>query len=104
MLKIDNASARIAGITVLRDITTEFKPGQLLAVVGRNGAGKTTLLRAIMGLLPLSSGSISIEGHDLSKIPGHRRTEYGIGVSLFVIASCSLSSSSAADFCSSDVM
>ena len=79
MLKIDNASARIAGITVLRDITTEFKPGQLLAVVGRNGAGKTTLLRAIMGLLPLSSGSISIEGHDLSKIPGHRRTEYGIG-------------------------
>jgi branched-chain amino acid transport system ATP-binding protein len=64
MLKIDNASARIAGITVLRDITTEFKPGQLLAVVGRNGAGKTTLLRAIMGLLPLSSGSISIEGHE----------------------------------------
>ena len=79
MLKIDNASARIAGITVLRYITTEFKPGQLLAVVGRNGAGKTTLLRAIMGLLPLSSGSISIEGHDLSKIPGHRRTEFGIG-------------------------
>jgi branched-chain amino acid transport system ATP-binding protein len=79
MLKIDNASARIAGITVLRDITTEFKPGQLLAVVGRNGAGKTTLLRAIMGLLPLSSGRISIEGHGLSKIPGHRRTEYGIG-------------------------
>ena len=79
MLKIDNASARIAGITVLRDITTEFKPGQLLAVVGRNGAGKTTLLRAIMGLLPLSSGSISIEGDDLSKIPGHRRTEFGIG-------------------------
>lgn len=79
MLKIDNASARIAGITVLRDITTEFKPGQLLAVVGRNGAGKTTLLRAIMGLLPLSSGSISIEGHDLSKIPGYRRTEFGIG-------------------------
>jgi len=79
MLKIYNASARIAGITVLRDITTEFKPGQLLAVVGRNGAGKTTLLRAIMGLLPLSSGSISIDGHDLSKVPGHKRTEYGIG-------------------------
>ncbi len=79
MLKLQNASARIAGITVLRDITTEFKPGQLLAVVGRNGAGKTTLLRSIMGLLPLSTGSISIDGHDLSKIPGHRRTEFGIG-------------------------
>ena len=53
--------------------------GLKFLVHGPAGAGKTTLLRAIMGLLPLSSGSISIEGHDLSKIPGHRRTEYGIG-------------------------
>jgi ABC-type branched-subunit amino acid transport system ATPase component len=79
MLKIHNVSARIAGITVLRGIETEFRPGQLLAVVGRNGAGKTTLLRAIMGLLPLSSGSIAISGTDLTTIPGHRRTEFGIG-------------------------
>ena len=79
MLKIQNVSARIAGITVLRGIETEFRPGQLLAVVGRNGAGKTTLLRAIMGLLPLSSGSISINGTDLTSVPGHRRTEFGIG-------------------------
>ena len=79
MLKIQNVSARIAGITVLRGIETEFRPGQLLAVVGRNGAGKTTLLRAIMGLLPLSSGSVSINGTDLTAVPGHRRTEFGIG-------------------------
>ena len=79
MLKIHNVSARIAGITVLRGIETEFQPGQLLAVVGRNGAGKTTLLRAIMGLLPLSSGSIAIHGTDLTAIPGHRRTGFGIG-------------------------
>ena len=79
MLKIHNVSARIAGITVLRGIETEFLPGQLLAVVGRNGAGKTTLLRSIMGLLPLSSGSISISGTDLTSVPGHRRTAFGIG-------------------------
>ena len=79
MLKIHNVSARIAGITVLRGIETEFQHGQLLAVVGRNGAGKTTLLRAIMGVLPLSSGSISINGTDLTSVPGHRRTEFGIG-------------------------
>ena len=79
MLKIQNVSARIAGITVLRGIETEFLPGQLLAVVGRNGAGKTTLLRSIMGLLPLSSGSISISGTDLTSVPGHRRTAFGIG-------------------------
>ncbi len=79
MLKIDKVSASIAGITVLRAITTEFRAGQLLAVVGRNGAGKTTLLRAIMGLLPVSAGSISLEGDDLTSLPGHRRSGLGIG-------------------------
>ncbi len=79
MLKITNVSAQIAGITVLRNIDVEFTAGQLLAVVGRNGAGKTTLLRAIMGLLPLTAGSISLSGTDLSKVAAHRRTEFGIG-------------------------
>lgn len=79
MLKIKNVSAQIAGITVLRNIDIEFNPGQLLAVVGRNGAGKTTLLRSIMGLLPLTAGSIAMEGTDLVKIAAHRRTEFGIG-------------------------
>lgn len=79
MLKIEKVSARIAGITVLRGIETDFSAGQLLAVVGRNGAGKTTLLRAIMGLLPLSAGSIVIDGTDLSRVPAHKRSSFGIG-------------------------
>jgi ABC-type branched-subunit amino acid transport system ATPase component len=79
MLKIDHLSASIAGNTVLRGISTEFNAGQLLAVVGRNGAGKTTLLRAIMGLLPLSAGTIAMNGEDLSRVPAHRRTSLGIG-------------------------
>jgi branched-chain amino acid transport system ATP-binding protein len=79
MLKIEKVSASIAGITVLRGITTEFRAGELLAVVGRNGAGKTTLLRAIMGLLPVSAGTISLGGEVLTKLPGHRRSGLGIG-------------------------
>ena len=79
MLKIDNVSASIAGITVLRGISTEFNAGQLLAVVGRNGAGKTTLLRAIMGLLPVASGTIVMEGTDLTRLPGHLRSSHAIG-------------------------
>ena len=79
MLKIDHVSASIAGNTVLRGVSTEFNAGQLLAVVGRNGAGKTTLLRAIMGLLPLSAGTIAMNSEDLSRVPAHRRTSLGIG-------------------------
>lgn len=79
MLKIEKLTASIAGITVLRGITTEFAPGQLLAVVGRNGAGKTTLLRAIMGLLPVAGGRMTMEGEDITRKPGHCRTALGIG-------------------------
>lgn len=79
MLKIENLCASIAGNPVLRGISTDFHAGQLLAVVGRNGAGKTTLLRAIMGLLPVSDGKITLDGIDLTRMPGHRRTALGIG-------------------------
>ncbi len=79
MLKINQVSAQIAGITVLRNIHTEFNAGQLLAVVGRNGAGKTTLLRAIMGLLPLSAGKITLETTDLSTVAAYSRAGLGLG-------------------------
>ena len=79
MLKINQVSAQIAGITVLRNIHTEFNAGQLLAVVGRNGAGKTTLLRAIMGLLPLSAGKITLETTDLSTVAAYSRAGCGLG-------------------------
>lgn len=79
MLRIEKLSASIAGIPVLRGITTEFAAGELLAVVGRNGAGKTTLLRAIMGLLPVAGGRLLMEGEDITRKPGHGRTALGIG-------------------------
>ena len=79
MLKLHKASARIAGITVLREIDLTMPPGQLIAVVGRNGAGKTTLLRVMMGLLPLSAGRITLDGIDLGGAPGHGRTALGMG-------------------------
>jgi len=79
MLKLHKISARIAGITVLREIELVLPPGQLIAVVGRNGAGKTTLLRAIMGLLPIAAGRITLDGIDLGGAPGHRRPSLGIG-------------------------
>lgn len=79
MLKLQNVSAKIAGITVLRNIKTEFKGGSLVAVVGRNGAGKTTLLRSIMGLIHLEEGRIEFNGLDLAEVPDYKRAAMGIG-------------------------
>lgn len=79
MLKIKQISVRIAGITVLRNIDTEFSAGGLLAIVGRNGAGKTTLLRTVMGLIEPEQGTMEFDGRDLAGIPAHGRVALGIG-------------------------
>ena len=55
----------------LRGVTAEFAPGRLYAILGDNGAGKTTLLRALAGLMPPTSGSISMLGStDLRSVCG----------------------------------
>jgi len=50
-----------------------------VGLVGRNGAGKTTTLKSIMGVMPISSGLIELDGEDLTRVPGHRRARLGIG-------------------------
>ncbi|PTB94231.1 ABC transporter ATP-binding protein [Marinobacter sp. B9-2] len=79
MLKLENVSARIDNVEVLRNISVELPGGSIVAVVGRNGAGKTTLLKAIMGLLNLEEGDISFEGQSLSKVKAYERVLLGIG-------------------------
>ncbi len=79
MLTLDNVSARLAGIQVLRGITTTFKPGDIVAIVGRNGAGKTTLLRLIMGFMPQHDGQVRFDGQDLDSVPARDRARLGIG-------------------------
>jgi zinc/manganese transport system ATP-binding protein len=62
LIRIERAATRIGGRVIWRDITLEVYPGEFIAVLGPNGAGKSTLLKAILGLVPLSAGSISVAG------------------------------------------
>lgn len=64
------------GDTVLTGVDLTVEPGQFLALMGENGSGKTTLLRALLGLQPLSSGSVEIFGRPASKFRGWRRIAY----------------------------
>jgi branched-chain amino acid transport system ATP-binding protein len=66
MLEITDVRAGYGAINVLWDVSLSVPQGQLTTIVGPNGAGKTTLLRAIMGLIPLSQGSITFEGKPLA--------------------------------------
>ncbi len=79
MLSLNNVSADILRVPILRGIHAELPKGGIVAVVGRNGAGKTTLLRTIMGLVPLKEGRILFDGEDLARVPAHGRARLGIG-------------------------
>lgn len=79
MLVLENLSATIAGISVLRGISASLPRGATIAVVGRNGAGKTTLLRLVMGLLPAAGGRVLLDGRDLGAVPARLRASLGIG-------------------------
>ena len=79
MLELHGVSVDIAGIRVLRDVSLVVPPGGRVALIGRNGAGKTTTLRALMGLLPVRQGTVSIDGTDATTVPAHHRARLGIG-------------------------
>ena len=79
MLEINRLSVAIAGAQVLNNVTLDAPGGAFAGLIGRNGAGKTTLMRAIMGLLPIQSGSVRIFGRDLTALPAQARAGLGIG-------------------------
>ena len=63
MIRFENASVTYpGGVHALKDLTLDIPDGQMMVIVGLSGAGKSTLIRAINGLVPLSSGDVTIDG------------------------------------------
>jgi len=77
-LAVEGLSAGYDGAPVLRDLTLEVSPGEVVALMGANGAGKTTTLRAISGLVKPSAGAIALEGRDLAGLSATARVRAGI--------------------------
>jgi branched-chain amino acid transport system ATP-binding protein len=69
----------IGGATIVSGVGLEVREGELLAVIGPNGAGKTTLFNLVSGLVRPTSGSIELDGSDITRKPPYRRTRAGIG-------------------------
>jgi branched-chain amino acid transport system ATP-binding protein len=79
MLLVDGLRVTIKGFIILRGVSLVVPTGELIALVGRNGAGKTTTLKSIMGLMPVSGGTVQLDGTDLTGVQGYRRAALGIG-------------------------
>ena len=62
--------------TALNGLSLHLAPGDFVTVIGGNGAGKSTLLNAVAGVWKVDSGSISIDGVDLTHMPEHKRAKY----------------------------
>jgi branched-chain amino acid transport system ATP-binding protein len=78
MLEVRAINAWYGDVQVLRDLSLSVAAGEVLCMLGRNGAGKTTTLRAIMGLVRPRSGSIRLDGLELTRLPAHEVPRHAV--------------------------
>ncbi|HEY2835198.1 MAG TPA: LPS export ABC transporter ATP-binding protein [Rhizomicrobium sp.] len=64
---------------VVRSVSLSVRRGEVIGLLGPNGAGKTTCFYMISGLIPADTGSIEVDGHDVTSLPMYRRARMGIG-------------------------
>jgi len=79
MLSIRGLNQYYGGSHILRGIDLEVPAGACTALLGRNGVGKTTLLRCLMGEVPVRSGTLLLEGEDVTALPPWERARRGLG-------------------------
>ncbi len=79
VIHIAGAAIRLSGNTIWEDVNLDVQPGEFIAILGPNGSGKSTLVKAILGLIPLSAGTIAVfgqparSGHpDIGYVPQRR--------------------------------
>ncbi|MGA7809704.1 ABC transporter ATP-binding protein [Bradyrhizobium sp.] len=80
MLEVAALTAGYGGNPVLHRISLRVEAGQSVCLIGANGAGKTTLLRCLAGLIRPSSGSIRIEGKDITAVAASERLGFGVAL------------------------
>ena len=78
ILEVNAVSSGYGDVQILWGAALKLTPGLMTCLVGANGVGKTTLLRTVMGQLRPWDGSVRFEGHDISRLPAHRRAELGL--------------------------
>ncbi|MBE0549126.1 MAG: urea ABC transporter ATP-binding subunit UrtE [Rubrivivax sp.] len=79
MLSVSGLNQYYGGSHILRNVGFEAKLGEVTVVLGRNGVGKTTLLKSLMGVVPVKTGRVTLDGSDISKATPYERVERGIG-------------------------
>ena len=69
MIEVQALAKQYGSFSAVRDLSFSVRPGEVLGLVGPNGAGKTTTLRCLAGIIPMTSGTVRVAGHDLAVDP-----------------------------------
>jgi urea transport system ATP-binding protein len=80
MLAVQNVDLYYGAAQALRSVSLAASIGKVTCLLGRNGVGKTSLLRAVVGLQPITSGSIALEGQEVSRLPAYDRARRGVAL------------------------
>jgi branched-chain amino acid transport system ATP-binding protein len=78
LLEVTDLNTYYGNIHALRGISMTVDEGEIVTLIGANGAGKTTTLNTVSGLLRPRSGSVTFEGHDLTRVPAHEIVTLGV--------------------------
>ncbi|QEA12912.1 LPS export ABC transporter ATP-binding protein [Comamonas flocculans] len=78
LLQVRHLKKSYGGRTVVHDVSLNVPRGEVVGLLGPNGAGKTTSFYMIVGLVRCDGGSIAIDGHDVTRMPIHRRAHLGL--------------------------
>lgn len=73
MLELKHIKKSYDGVTILNDVNLEIEKGEIVSILGPSGCGKTTLLNLILGMTDADSGSILLEGEDITRVPMEKR-------------------------------
>ncbi len=79
MLKVGGLNQYYGGSHILRNLGFEARQGEVTVVLGRNGVGKTTLMKSLMGVVPVKTGSITLDGKDITRATPYERVRLGVG-------------------------
>jgi len=88
MLEVDRATVRFGGAVVVDDLTLSVAGGGVTALIGPNGAGKTTTFNVCSGLLRPESGSIRLQGRDITRVSPQGRAQLGLGRTFQLMQLC----------------
>ena len=79
MLQLLGINQYYGGSHILRGVGFEARVGEVTVVLGRNGVGKTTLLKSLMGVVPVKTGTIKLDGKDITRDTPYARVRRGVG-------------------------